>query len=118
MSALEILRLKVDELDVDARRLLIALVAPAVARSAFKKPKTWPLAIALVRVDEKRVTSRADFAQWARANDLHDVAATCLRSPVRAGELLVWLDVDVPGVSAAGFVIVPLARLLAMGGRA
>ena len=113
MSAVTATRIDVDGVGQTGRIALLELVALGLARSPFARPRFWSIAVVIVRREQKRTTTRADFAQWARANDLADVATCCTRTRTRPGEILAWLEIDVPDVSAAGFVVVPLAKLLA-----
>lgn len=96
---------------VDPR--LLAMVASVLVGSPFEHRARWPHAVVVLRREERRVTSRADFAGWLVANDLGAAAREATRRKVPPGSVLAWLEVDVPEVAAAGFVVVPLTRALA-----
>lgn len=93
----------------DVSNGLLSLVAPALVGSPFERRARWGSAVVVIRPEEKRVTSRGDFAHWLASNDLHTAAKECIARKVPPGHVLVWLEVDVPDVAAAGFVVFDLA---------
>jgi hypothetical protein len=86
--------------------------APMLARSPFALRARWGSAVVILRGEERRVTSRADFAGWLAANDLRSAAHECLARHVRPGNILAWVEIDTPDVAAARFVMLDLARAL------
>lgn len=97
---------------MNERAALRDLVVGPLVRSAFSRPSAWSRAVAIVRPEGRRVTSRGDFAAWLSANGLHASARECLRREIRRGSLLCWLEVDAPNIAAAGFVVLDLAAAL------
>ena len=87
---------------------LLGLVASTLVGSPFQRRSRWSSAVVILRVEEKRVTSRADFASWLRANDLRPAARECMARRLHHGNVLVWIDVDAEAVAVAGFLIVDL----------
>ncbi len=76
--------------------------------SPFERRAHWPHAVVILRRDEKRITSRADFTGWLTSNDLRAAARECTNRRIPPGAVLVWLEVDAEEVSTAGFVVVSL----------
>lgn len=95
--------------DVDQAEALGPLVAPVLVGSPFERRSTWASACVVLRREEKRVTSRGDFAHWLAANALPMQARECLSRRVPPGHVLVWLEVDAVDVAAATFVLFDLA---------
>lgn len=75
----------------------------------FRDPHRWPNVVVILRENEQRATSRADFAGWLRANDIGKAALECTRRRVRPGSVLVWLEAIVGSVEHVGFVLVNLS---------
>lgn len=93
---------------------LAGLCAIALAGTPFAKPRTWPLAVIVIRADERPVAKlRGDFAGWLRAHDLTGPSRECLRREVPPGSVLVWIEVDAPSVAAAQFFSFDLRSALA-----
>lgn len=85
----------------------VRVVRAALRASPFP-PKAWHLAVVVLRLNEgqRGVMLRDTFAARLRANDLEASAVECMRRKVRPGEALVWCEVDVEGLAAAGFSVV------------
>ena len=97
---------------------LATLVAPALLGSSFRDPKRWPFAVAVVRAEGVTLTSRGDHAHWLAANDLGAMAKECIARRVKPGHMLVWLDVEAPGIeSATGFLVFDLATAVRCAAR-
>lgn len=91
---------------------LASLIAPVLVGSPFERRRVWPNAVVVLRRENKLVTSRGDFAGWLAANDLGAQARECIARRVPRGHVLVWIEVDVPEVAVAGFVLFDLASAL------
>ena len=76
----------------DVARALLPQVAEALNGSPFSRPGMWRQAVVILRREEKRVTSRADFAGWLAANDLRDVAREATARRIPPGSILVSPD--------------------------
>lgn len=98
--------------DPEVASRLLPLVAVALAGSAFEHRSRWPQAVVVLRAEEKRVTSRGDFTHWLIAHDLGAAARECTSRKLPTGHVLVWLEVDVPDVAAAGFLVFDLAAAM------
>ena len=88
----------------DDRLLFVGRVLLLLRRSAFRRSDEWSKAVVVLSPESKRVTSRACFASWLRANDLGTVATECTSRKVPSGCVLVWLEHD----EGVGFTIVDL----------
>lgn len=94
----------------DVAHRLAAAIAVLLSRSPFKGAAMWPHAVVVLTPDERRVTSRGDFAGWLAANDLCGAAEECARRRVPPGSVLVWLLLDSHGAATAAFHTFDLAR--------
>ena len=100
--------------DVDARVWFFGTVAALLARSAFAHPSRWSRAVVILRTDERRVTSRADFASWLGAvADLRSSAREVTNRRIAAGSVLVWVELDTLTVAGAELRVVDLLREIA-----
>lgn len=103
-------RFDLDSLPIDDRVKLLLAVIVALSDSPFKSPKRWPQAIVVARAGELRVTSATDFAQWARANDLPELARECAqRAPAGCVRFFQDLD-DENGAPVTGLMLVDIHR--------
>jgi hypothetical protein len=96
----------------ELRRWLAGELAKLLVGSPFAPPARWRTSVAVVRMQERRLTSRGDFAGWLRANDLRRSADECVRRQVPSGSILVWLEVDTVDAGSAGFMVFDLASAL------
>lgn len=86
-------KIVVRDLPADERAAFSLVVAGAIMRGStrFRDRRLWPYCVVVVGApaDSKpRITTRADFAQWARAHDLLELAREVVRIPTRAREIL------------------------------
>jgi hypothetical protein len=91
---------------------LLEFVGPVLVGSPFERRRRWRDAVVVLRREEKRVTSRGDFAQWLTANDLRNAARECIARRVPSGHVLVWLEVDSAAAAMARFVVLNVVRAL------
>lgn len=91
---------------------LLPFVAEALQGTPFAKPQHWRHAVCVIRKERRSADSRGNFAAWLAANDLKDAAHEALTRRVPPGSILCWLEVDVPDVSTAGFVVFDIATAL------
>ena len=89
---------------------LLALVSAVVVGSPFQARCTWPMAVVVLRAEARRVTSRRDFANWLKANDLARLSHECVTRKMKPGFVLVFLDLDAADVPVTGFLAFDLAR--------
>lgn len=75
----------------------------------FRDPRAWRNVVVVLRENEQRATSRADFAGWLRANDLGGAARECTSRQVRPGCVLVWFEATAGSVEWVGFTLVNLS---------
>lgn len=92
--------------DPGVQRRLRGLVASVLVGSPFERRSRWAHAVVVARVEERRVTSRADFSHWLAAQDLPGAARECMSRKIRPGCVLTWIDVDTQDVAVAQFVVV------------
>ena len=96
------------DMPTDDRAAFVARLAMLVRTSAFRRRSAWPRALVILTDGDKRVTSRVDFAHWARANDLAAVSRECLSSTLPPGNVLVWIAADNAIGACAGLALVHL----------
>jgi hypothetical protein len=96
----------------EVMRRLLPHVAEALHGSPFERPGRWRQAVVILRREEKRVTSRGDFAGWLASSDLPELARECIARRISPGSILVFIDIDVPSVALASFVVFDLATAL------
>ncbi len=96
-----------------APRSLLAPVAIALRRGGFTRPRSWASAVVVLRhQDAPKAAFRGDFAGWLLSNGLGSSARECTRRKVGPGKVLVWIEIDVPELAAARFVLFDLAAAL------
>jgi hypothetical protein len=101
------------ELDPETDVRLAGAIALALLGSGFRARDRWPWVCVVLRAGEPtRVTSRADFSHWLRANDLVDKATEAMHRSVPRGSILVWLEADNADVATAGFFVFDLDAAL------
>jgi sarcosine oxidase gamma subunit len=88
---------------------LAMLVAPLLIASPFARRERWGSAVVVLSPEERRVTSRGDFAGWLAANALHAQARECSARRVPPGHVLVWISADTAEAAIARFVVLDLA---------
>jgi hypothetical protein len=93
----------------DERRAFVGRTLMLLRASAFRRRALWDRALVILTDREKRVTSRADFAMWLRANALDGPARECASRRVPHGHVLAWLEADNAIGACAGFALVNLA---------
>jgi hypothetical protein len=96
------------EMPADDRASFVARLAMLVSKSAFRRRSSWARALVIFTDREKRVTGRADFAGWLRANALDDTARECMSLIVPSGHVLVWIEADNAVGAGAGLALVNL----------
>ncbi len=98
---------------------LLVPVAVALKRAGLEKPSAWSSAVVVLRHKEPaRAMLRGDFVGFLASNGLHASARECSRRRVPKGSLLVWLEIDVPEVAAARFVVFDFVAALVAAARA
>jgi hypothetical protein len=78
----------------EERAAFVGRVLMLLRASAFRRPASWDRALVVFTPEGKRVTSRADFASWLRANALDEPARECTSRRVPPGHVLVWCEAD------------------------
>ena len=96
------------DMPADDRAAFVARLAMLVRTSAFRRRSAWDRALVIFTQDEKRVTGRADFAGWLRANALDDAARECMALRVPFGHVLCWVAADNAIGACAGLALVHL----------
>ena len=96
------------DMPADERAAFVARLAMLVRASAFRRRSAWDRALVIFSQGEKRVTGRADFAGWLRANALDDTARECMTARVPFGHVLCWIAADNAIGACAGLALVNL----------
>ena len=92
----------------DDRAAFVGRILLLLRKSPFRRVAEWRNAVVVFAFGEKRVTSRADFAGWLRANDLRPMAHECRSRRIPPGHVLVWLSADNATGACAGFALVDM----------
>lgn len=97
------------QMTVERLASFCAAILASLRKGAFWDPARWSKAVVVMRATSTTVTSRADFAGFLAGADLPKLAKECVTRKVPKGDVLVFLDLDVPEVVATGFIVVPVA---------
>lgn len=96
------------EMPEDDRAAFVGRVLVLLRASAFKRRASWDRALVIISDREKRVTSRADFGAYLRANALDATAKDVTSRRVPHGCVLVWLEADNSAGAVAGLCLIDL----------
>lgn len=97
-------------IDEKTRTDLFKRVCLAVLASPFRRRRSWPTAVVILRDDGDRVTDRGSLASWCTANDLPSLAREVLSRRVPPGYVLAYVDAEIGAAAGVRLFLVDVDR--------